>query len=103
MELAMKIEEMAYEAETLRSLALTVYDAIYNGCNDYKEYDHALNLVFCMAHEHTEHMNLLVDEVFSEWREENKKGFGERERGGDNNAKSSIDCTAAARLQGSRL
>ena len=69
MVLAMKIEGMAHEAETLRSLILAVYDAIYNGCNDYKEFDCALHLVFCMAHEHMEHMNSLMDEAFTLWKE----------------------------------
>jgi len=82
MVLAMKIEEMAHEAETLRSLILAVYDAIYNGCGDYKEFDGAFCLVFHMAHEHMEHLNSLTDEVFAVWRGENRKGFDEGQKGG---------------------
>ena len=81
MELAMKIEEMAHEAETLRSLALAVYDAIYNGCSNYKEFDYAFHLVFCMAHEHMEHLNSLTDEMFAVWRGESRGGFDEGQKG----------------------
>ncbi len=77
MVLAMKIEEMAHEAETLRSLTLAVYDAIYNGCGNYKEFDCALNLVFCMAHDHMEHLNSLMDEAFAVGKEESRESFGE--------------------------
>ncbi len=91
MVLAMKIEEMAHEAETLRSLALAVYDAIYNGCNDYKEFDYAFHLVFCMAHEHMEHLNSLTDEAFTVWRTKNQESFDERQKGGNSNAKNSFD------------
>ena len=36
MELAFEIEELAHEAEILRSATLATYDAIYNGCNGYE-------------------------------------------------------------------
>ncbi len=61
MRLTAKIEEMAYEAETLRSMALAVYEAIYNSNTDHKEFDGALNAVFYMAHDHMNHMKALTD------------------------------------------
>jgi len=63
MGLEFKLEEMAHEAAVLRSTTLAVYEAIYNGGADYEEFDDALNAVFCMAHEHMEHMKSLSDEV----------------------------------------
>lgn len=65
MELAMRIEEMALEAETLRSMALATYDAIYNGCAGYEEFDGQLNMVFHVAHDHMKHMKALMDEVYA--------------------------------------
>lgn len=63
MGLAVKIENMAYEAAVLRSTTLAVYEAIYNGGADYEEFDDALNAVFCMAHDHMEHLKALSDEA----------------------------------------
>lgn len=64
MSLAFKVEEMAREAAVLRSTTLAVYEAIYNGGTGYKEFDDALNAVFCMAHDHMDHMKSLSDEVY---------------------------------------
>ena len=69
MELANQIENLAYEAEALRSLLLALYNAIYNGPYGYKEYDSALDAVFSMAHEHMEHMKSLMDEAYAIQRE----------------------------------
>ncbi len=69
MGLAVKIEEMALEAENLRSMALAVYNAIYNSHTSHKEFDGALNAVFHMAHDHMNHMNALTDEAYALQRE----------------------------------
>lgn len=65
MGLAIKVEDMAYEAELLRSMTLATYDAIYNGCNNYEEFDCALHAVFLMAHDHMEHMKSLSNEAYA--------------------------------------
>ena len=65
MGLAVQIEDMAHEAESLRSMALAVYDAIYNSHTSYEEFDGALNAVFHMAHDHTEHMKNLTDKAYA--------------------------------------
>lgn len=70
MKLAMRIEEMALEAEVLRSVSLATYDAIYNGCDDYGEFDGALHTVFLMAHDHMKHMKMLMDEAYVLQKEE---------------------------------
>ncbi len=74
MGLVVKIEDMALEAERLRSLSLAIYDAIYNGCDAYEEFDGALHAVFCAAHDHMEHMKALMDEAYALQKMENKKG-----------------------------
>lgn len=65
MSLAFKIENMAHEAAVLRSMTLAVYEAIYDGGADYEEFDGALNAVFCMAHDHMEHLKVLSDETYA--------------------------------------
>ncbi len=65
MGLAVQIENMACEAESLRSMTLAVYEAIYNGSTKYEEFDGALNMVFRMAHDHMEHMKSLTDEAYA--------------------------------------
>lgn len=74
MKLAAKIEDMAIEAENLRSLSLATYDAIYNGCDGYEEFDGALHTVFLMANNHMEHMKTLMDEAYVLQKMENEKG-----------------------------
>ena len=64
MRLKNEIEEMHYEAETLRSMALAAYEAIYNGCTWYKEFEGQLNAVFHLAHEHSENLKTLRDKAF---------------------------------------
>ena len=76
MKLAAKIEEMAYEAEMLRSMVMATYDAIYNGCNDYKEFDGQLNMVFYVAHDHMKHMKALMDEAYALQRQKKSKSEG---------------------------
>lgn len=76
MGLAIQIEDMAYEAEALRSMALAVYDAIYNSSTSYKEFDSALHTVFRMAHDHTEHMKDLTDKAFALQRAGKEAGRG---------------------------
>lgn len=75
MGLAVEIEEMQHEAETLRSMALATYDAIYNGCNSYKEFDGQLDAVFNLAHDHSEHLRVLKDKAY----ELQRKGAGSNE------------------------
>ena len=70
MGIAAQIEDMAYEAEYLRSMSLAVYEAIYNTGTSYKEFDGALNMVFRMAHGHMEHMKTLTDKAYAMQREE---------------------------------
>lgn len=65
MGLAFKIEEMELEAETLRSMTLAVYTAIYEGTASYEEFNSAFNAVFRMAHDHMKHMKSLTDEAFA--------------------------------------
>lgn len=69
--LAIKIEDVQHEAEILRSMILATYDAIYNGCDAYEEFEGAFYAVFCMAHDHMEHMKVLVDEAYALRRKEN--------------------------------
>lgn len=73
MGLAIQIEDMAYEAESLSSMALAVYEAIYNGTTSYKEFDGALNTVFRMAHDHMAHMKDLTDKAYALQRESCKE------------------------------
>lgn len=70
MSLAIRIEEMQNEAESLRSVSLATYDAIYNGCNNYMEFEGALNAVFRMSHEHAKHLKELTDEAYRMQRKE---------------------------------
>lgn len=65
MSLAFRIEEMQYEAETLRSATLAAYEAIYHGGTDYEEFDGALHAVFIMSHAHMEHLKVLTDEAYA--------------------------------------
>lgn len=65
MDLAFKIEEMEKEAEIVNSLLLAVYEAIYNGCVDYRKFEWALHEVSGMAQDHMEHMKSLTDETFA--------------------------------------
>lgn len=69
MNLAMRIEDAAFEAKSLRSVALATYDAIYNSPDGYQEFEGALHIVFCMAHDHMEHMEALTEEAFALARE----------------------------------
>ncbi len=73
MELAFEIEELAHEAEILRSATLATYDAIYNGCNGYEEFDGAFHAVFCMAHDHAKHMTSLMNQAYGLQRNEKKE------------------------------
>lgn len=68
MSLVFEIEDMKREAETLRSMVLAAYDAIYNGCTGYEEFDGQLHAVFCLAHDHSEHLKSLTDKVFEDMR-----------------------------------
>lgn len=68
MTLAFEIENMKQEADTLRSMALAAYDAIYNGCTGYEEFDGQLHAVFCLAHDHSEHLKSLMDKAFEDMR-----------------------------------
>lgn len=69
MNLAMRIEDAAFEAKNLRSVALATYDAIYNSPDGYQEFEGALHIVFCMAHDHMERMEALTEEAFALARE----------------------------------
>ncbi len=77
MGLTVQIEDMAHEAESLRSMALAVYEAIYDGHTNYKEFDGALNAVFRMAHDHMNHMKALTDQAYA-LQKEGKYLYGER-------------------------
>ena len=70
MKLAAQIEDVALEADTLRSMILATYDAIYNGCTGYEEFDGALHAVYLMAHDHMEHMKSLTNEAYALQRKE---------------------------------
>ena len=52
-------------------MILATYDAIYNGCDAYEAFEGAFYAVFCMAHDHMEHMKVLVDEAYALRRKEN--------------------------------
>lgn len=64
MALEQEIEDMQYEAEILRSMTLAAYDGIYNSISGYEEFDGQLYAVFCLAHEHSEHMKALKDKAY---------------------------------------
>lgn len=70
MSLAFEIENMQFEAEILRSMALATYDAIYNGCTGYEEFDGQLNAVFHLAHDHSEHLKSLANKAYELQRNE---------------------------------
>lgn len=73
MKLAFEIENMKQEAEILRSMALAAYDAIYNGCTGYEEFDGQLHAVFALAHDHSEHLKSLTDKAFESLRKDSEK------------------------------
>lgn len=72
MGMAVKIEDMANEAETLRSLALAVFQGIYEGHTHHSEFEGACLLVFNLAHEHAEHLKVLKQEAYEEMRAQRK-------------------------------
>ncbi len=74
MELAIKLEDLAYEAEALKSLLMAVHTAIYNSHVGYEAFDFALNAVFLMAHDHMEHLKSLMDEAYAAQRGECQDG-----------------------------
>lgn len=65
MDIAYKIEEMQNEAETVSSLILAIYEAIYNSSVDYERFEWAFNAVSCIAQAHMEHMKSLTNEAFA--------------------------------------
>ena len=78
MKLAARIEEMAFEAKTLRSMVLATYDAIYNGCGNYKEFDGQFDMVFHVAHDHMKHMEALMDEAYALQRQKKTQSGGDK-------------------------
>ena len=59
MSLASKIEDMANEAEELRSLGLAVFQGIYEGYTHHSEFEGACHLVFNLARDHSKHLKAL--------------------------------------------
>lgn len=74
MSLASKIEDMANEAEELRSLALAVFQAIYESHTHHSEFEGACHLVFNLAHEHSEHLEALKQEAYEELKARRRSG-----------------------------
>lgn len=72
MNIAIKIEDLACDAEYLRSVILATFDAIYNGANSYKEFEGALNVAFVMSHNLSRELDKLTNEVY-EWQRKEKE------------------------------
>ena len=72
MKMTTMVEDMAYEAENLRSVILAVYCAIYNGYDNYQEFEGALYTAFLMSHDHMAHMKALTDEAYAAQKSEGR-------------------------------
>lgn len=82
MSMASKIEDMELEAETLRSLALAVFHAIYGCHTHHSEFECACNLVVTLSHDHAEHLKVLKQEAYEEMRAQRKseKSHSDKEK-----------------------
>ncbi len=72
MSIASKVEDMEFEAETLRSLALAVFHALYESHTCHLEFEGACNLVVSLSHDHAEHLKALKQEAYEEMRAQRK-------------------------------
>lgn len=64
MDIKFRMEEMLNEADTVSSLILAIYEAIYNGSVHYEKFEWAFLAVSSMAQDHVAHMRRLTDEAF---------------------------------------
>lgn len=65
MELESKIEDALYEADILQSTLLAIWTAMYEGHNDFKEYESALHGVCVRACDLRNYLDALTDEAFA--------------------------------------
>ena len=71
-EIAFKLEDLQTKSWALNSLTLAVHDAIVEGPNETSNFDGALHVLTCMAHELEGKMKELSDALFEVVRAEKK-------------------------------